>query len=348
MSNSDLQWYVCWGVLYCVNFFFAKSSLFILSSAVAFVCYLGPFSKLDLSWGFYGISMGFQWNFYGTDMGILWCYGIAMEFLQNFFAMSDRFAWDFYGMSVEFQWHFMDFPWNSKRISRHSKYSKGLLWGFYDMSMPFLRDFYGISTELTWDFQDVSMGSLWDFKKISLQFLQDFYGISWDVCDISKGFLLNILLIFRCLLDSFGYKGKCIESKWISIESLLTPRFGFKRKISWKMLTVNWNQLKSFLINKLLEGLKGKSVESNLIEGLKGKSVEFNWNQLKSFRSWSKLILKFCQPKATPQLFGGKGRPYTNQDRTLRQFGPFAGNITSESLVVGQNWEVASQISMSS
>jgi hypothetical protein len=63
-------------------------------------------------------------------------------------------------MSVEFQWHFMDFPWNSKRISRHSK---GLLCGFYDVYMPFLRDFYGISTELTWDFHDVSMGSLWDF-----------------------------------------------------------------------------------------------------------------------------------------------------------------------------------------
>jgi hypothetical protein len=33
--------------------------------------------------------------------------------------------------------------------------------------------------------------------------------------------------------------------------------------------------MKSCLINKLLEGLKGKSVESNLIEGLKGKSIEF-------------------------------------------------------------------------
>ena len=109
------------------------------------------------------------------------------------------------------------------------------LWYVYAVSTGFLWDFYGIDMGFPWCFYGIALGFLKDFFAVSTGFLWDFI----DVCDISKGFLLNILLIFRCLLVikenalkvngylsspylplDLGLKGKSVESKLKPIEIL--------------------------------------------------------------------------------------------------------------------------------
>ena len=75
------------------------------------------------------------------------------------------------------------------------------------------------------------------------------------------------LKIFAYQYFFWSSKGKAIERRSISIESLSYQYvFEVEKKNQLKVdsneLKTHWFQLKSFLINRFLWGLKGKSIES--------------------------------------------------------------------------------------
>ena len=100
MSNLDRQQYVCFGVLYCVQFF-SEVIFFqnhVLLSFAALVSYLVQFSwhpLLDfygVLWAFYKVSMEMIWNFYGVSMifygvskGVSMVVRIPLELIYKFY-----------------------------------------------------------------------------------------------------------------------------------------------------------------------------------------------------------------------------------------------------------------------